>query len=382
MQSILNEPESNETWAQIAPLLDAAMERLGRKDHDALVLRFFENRNFKEVGTALGASEDAAKMRVSRALGKLRKFFAKRGVSSTTATLAETISVNSIYAAPVALAKTISAVALAKGATASVSTLTLIKGALKIMAWTKAKTAVAAGVGILIAAGTTTLTVKEIEAHRTPVWQKKYDLAVLNQLPPQTRILSPPASRPAMEIAGMIPGGKRMGLGQTFPSILIAAYGLQFNPGQLIFTAPIPAGRYDFICNLPQGQDQALQQEIKKKFGLIARHEVIQTNILLLKIHSGNGTGLRRSGAGQVSYSEGPGSFSSHRQNLFAFVGFLQRRLGALVIDQTQLNGDLDIDLNWDSTSDGLERAMLEQLGLELVPGRGPVEMLVVEKAK
>ncbi len=79
MQSILTEPE-NETWTRIAPLLDGAMERLGQKDHDAIVLRFFENKNFSEVGMALGASEDAAKMRVNRALEKLRRFFTKRGV--------------------------------------------------------------------------------------------------------------------------------------------------------------------------------------------------------------------------------------------------------------------------------------------------------------
>src|SRR5450759_4848978 len=142
MQSILNEaePMHEETWNQIAPLLDGAMEQLGQKDHDALVLRFFEGRNFKEVGAALGASEDAAKMRVNRALEKLRKFFTKRGVSSTAAIIAGTISANSVQAAPVALAKSVTAVAIAKGAAASGSTLTLIKGALKIMAWTKAKT--------------------------------------------------------------------------------------------------------------------------------------------------------------------------------------------------------------------------------------------------
>ena len=149
-----------ETWIKIAPLLDGALEQLGQKDHDAVVLRFFEGRNFKEVGAALGASEDAAKMRVSRALEKLRKFFTKRGVSSTTAIIAGTISANSVQAAPVALAKTVTAVAIAKGAAASGSTLTLIKGALKIMAWTKAKTTVVAGAVLILAAGTTTVIVK------------------------------------------------------------------------------------------------------------------------------------------------------------------------------------------------------------------------------
>jgi ABC-type histidine transport system ATPase subunit len=98
-------------------------------------------------------------MRVNRALEKLRKFFAKRGVNSTAETIAGTISANSIQAAPVALAKAVTAVALTKGATASISTLTLIKGALKIMAWTKAKTAIVATAGILFAVGTTAVSI-------------------------------------------------------------------------------------------------------------------------------------------------------------------------------------------------------------------------------
>ena len=171
MQSILNEPAADETWRQIAPLLDDALDRLGQTDHDALVLRFFENKSLGEVGAAIGANEDTARMRVNRALEKLRKFFAKQGVDSTTAAIAETISTNSIQAAPVALAKTVTAVAVAKGATASVSTLTLIKGALKIMAWTKAKTAVVVGVAALLVASTaTTLTIQH--RHRSVASEK------------------------------------------------------------------------------------------------------------------------------------------------------------------------------------------------------------------
>jgi RNA polymerase sigma factor (sigma-70 family) len=162
MQIDLNEvtgEAATETWHEISPLLDSAMGQLGQKDHDALVLRFFENKNFAEVGTALGASEDAAKMRVNRALEKLRKIFSKRGVSSTTAMLAGTMAANSVQAAPIALAKSATAVALVKGATASASTLTLIKGAFKIMAWTKTKTTFTTSIIILLALGTSTIIV-------------------------------------------------------------------------------------------------------------------------------------------------------------------------------------------------------------------------------
>jgi len=160
MQSTLTEPNAA-AWQQLAPQLDEAMGRLGETDRNAIVLRFFENKTAQEVGAALKLTEAAAHKRTSRALEKLRKFFAKRGVDSTAATIAETISANSVQAAPVALAKAVNAVAIAKGATASGSTLTLIKGALKVMAWTKAKMAMVAGMVVLLAAGTaTTLVVR------------------------------------------------------------------------------------------------------------------------------------------------------------------------------------------------------------------------------
>jgi RNA polymerase sigma factor (sigma-70 family) len=161
MQSALNE-SGPEVWPQIAPLLDDALGKLGERDRNAIVLRFFENRNLREVGAALGASEDAAKMRVNRALEKLRKIFTKRGVIFSAAAIAGAVSANSVHAAPVGLAKTISAVAVAKGAAAGGSTLALVKGALKIMAWTKAKTAVVVSVGVLLAVGTTTVTIHQI----------------------------------------------------------------------------------------------------------------------------------------------------------------------------------------------------------------------------
>jgi len=153
-----------EAWNQIAPLLDAALEKLGQKDHDAVVLRFFENKNFAEVGAALGASEDAAKMRVGRALEKLRKFFTKRGVDSTAEAIAENISANSIQAAPMALAKAVTAVAVVKGSIAAVSIMTLVKGTLKIMTWTKMKIVVVVGAGILLATGTVTLLAQKASA--------------------------------------------------------------------------------------------------------------------------------------------------------------------------------------------------------------------------
>src|SRR5262249_52496631 len=147
-------------WEEISPMLDDALSQLGEKDRQAVLLRFFENKSLAEVGGWLGTGEDTARKRVSRALEKLRKFFSKRGVASTTAIIATSIAANSVQAAPPLLAKSVTAIAIGKSAAASGSTLTLIKGALKLMAWTKAKSAAVAGVGIILAAGATTVVVK------------------------------------------------------------------------------------------------------------------------------------------------------------------------------------------------------------------------------
>ena len=131
MQSLLNEPETENAWRQIAPLLEPAMDALGDRDRTAVVLRFFENKTLAEVGQATGVSEDAARVRVTRALGKLRGIFARRGVTLTSTVIAGAVSTHSVQAAPVTLASTITALGMVKGATAGSSILALVNSTLK-----------------------------------------------------------------------------------------------------------------------------------------------------------------------------------------------------------------------------------------------------------
>ena len=167
MQSESADTESD-AWQQIEPLLEPAMGQLSGADHDAVVLRFFEGRNFRDVGDALGTSEAAAKMRVNRALGKLWEFFAKRGVVLPVAVIAATVTANSVQAAPVGLAASVS-VAAAKGAAVSSSTTALIDTTIKLMAWTKLKAAVVVGTILVLTAGTATVTVQRSRANADAV---------------------------------------------------------------------------------------------------------------------------------------------------------------------------------------------------------------------
>src|ERR1035437_11177282 len=129
MQTEIQSTTPDPFWGQMSPLLAEALATLGETDRQAVLLRFFENKSLAEVGSHLGTGEDTARKRVTRALEKLHRYFNKRGVNSTTTIIAGAISANSVQAAPVTLAKSVTAVAIAKGAAASGSTLTLIKGA-------------------------------------------------------------------------------------------------------------------------------------------------------------------------------------------------------------------------------------------------------------
>ncbi|HTI98694.1 MAG TPA: sigma factor-like helix-turn-helix DNA-binding protein, partial [Dongiaceae bacterium] len=131
--------------------------------------RFFEDRTFKDIGATLGITEAGAKMRVSRALEKLRTALAKRGLVLSATALATAIMAHSVHAAPAGLAASVTVTAVT-GTTVTTSTLTLIKSTLKIMAWTKLKTAVVVGAVALLVAGTATVVMRHthVDPEATP----------------------------------------------------------------------------------------------------------------------------------------------------------------------------------------------------------------------
>jgi len=136
-------------WTQIAPLLDDAMAALDETDRSAVLLRYFENKSLREVGEALGASEDAAQKRVSRAVEKLREFFSKQKITIGTSGLVVLISANAVQSAPIGLAAAISTAAFAGTA---VSTSTAI-ATTKVIAMTALQKTIV-GAALIAAVGT------------------------------------------------------------------------------------------------------------------------------------------------------------------------------------------------------------------------------------
>ena len=163
--------EGDSVWSPLVPLLDEALLELREPDRQAVILHFMEGRTFHEVGSALGIGEDAARKRVNRCLDQLTHFFRRRGFAAPALAAGAPLFALSSHAAPAGLAASATTAGLAAAhSAASTSTLTLIKGALKIMAWTKAKTAIVVGVvAILAATSTTVIGIKLARAHRSTV---------------------------------------------------------------------------------------------------------------------------------------------------------------------------------------------------------------------
>jgi RNA polymerase sigma factor (sigma-70 family) len=149
-------------FRHIAAVLDEAVNELEEADRTAVVLRFYEQRDFRAVGQALGSNEDAARMRVNRALEKLEGLLKRRGVTTTGAALAAVLAAHVVQAAPAGLATALSTGALAGTAAATSTAL----AATKVIAMTTLqKTLLAATLLAVAGAGI-------YEANRSSKWHQ------------------------------------------------------------------------------------------------------------------------------------------------------------------------------------------------------------------
>jgi RNA polymerase sigma factor (sigma-70 family) len=138
--------ETEADWEAVSPLLDSALAKLGGRDRDAVLLKFIEGKSHREVGAAIGISEEAARKRIARSLSRLRGFFQKRGVALSVAGIAGILSTHVAEAAPVSV--------LGVTGAASTGSIGVAKGTLTMIAWAKAKLiAACVAVGLLVSGG-------------------------------------------------------------------------------------------------------------------------------------------------------------------------------------------------------------------------------------
>ena len=179
MEATLTPNETDDAWKQISPVLDGAMDTLNERDRNAVLLRYFENKPLAEVGAALGVSEDAARVRVNRALEKLRATLTKSGVTLGVTAIAGAVTANAIQAAPLALATSITAATLTG---TSLTLATIAMTTLQKIAVTAALT-VTIGAGIYEAkqASDARDTISQLQAEQSPLTNNLATLRAENE---------------------------------------------------------------------------------------------------------------------------------------------------------------------------------------------------------
>jgi uncharacterized protein (TIGR03435 family) len=180
--------------------------------------------------------------------------------------------------------------------------------------------------------------------------------------------------------------------------IISIAY--QKDPQHTVTECELPAGKFDFIAKLaephqpynPADEKWAgeFQKVIARQFGVTGRFEMREADVLVLKPvgEETNNFKLSHIMPNGVAIRPKPGSYEFFRQPLSTLVHPLEGRFKLPVVDKTGLKEKYDYAVRWDETdrqhpnNEGLKQALRNQLGLELVPSREPIEMLVVEKVK
>lgn len=155
MHELTTDTADSADWEKLRPVLDDAMRQLSEGDREALLLRFFEAQPFAEVGAKLALSEDAARMRVERSLGKLHGLLAKRGVTSTAVAIGLMLANEASIAAPAGLAATVTGSALSGATVAGGGAV-----ALKVFSF-MSTTKIMAGVTGLVIVAATAITLKQ-----------------------------------------------------------------------------------------------------------------------------------------------------------------------------------------------------------------------------
>jgi hypothetical protein len=153
----VNAPSSEEEprWQTIAPHIDAALLTLRTLDRDAITLRYLLGKAPEEIAYVMGVSEEAARQRVSRALGRLRAALARRGIAAPESALGTVIAANAVLRAPATLSSLAGPIALPGSGALSTPPAVIAKGTVRMMTWSSAKWAVASAlllVGVIVVA--------------------------------------------------------------------------------------------------------------------------------------------------------------------------------------------------------------------------------------
>jgi uncharacterized protein (TIGR03435 family) len=397
-------------WDQIVPLVDAALAKLPDNLREPLVQHFLLGQTQARVAENLRINQSTVSRRLQEGIERLREHLRQTGVICGVGALSTGLTQSARAAVPARLSASLAKMALAGPGAASAAAAShgilnaaLLKGAWILAALQSTKIVIAVAAGVLLAA-TTALVVYENQRYPWQVTGTREMWDQLAQSPPQVKIVPTIFSSAAVNASD---GHRYIGIRQRVVGLLQIAYKTS---ECRIVSEDIPEGYYDFIANLPERNEEALQREIEKRFHLTVQVDKRVSDVLLLTVKNRNAPGLRLGKADSASevacavcetgtaadgktkstgYYRGPyygrGRFSP-------FVVFLERALTIPIVDRTSLAGGKPIvNIQWDwgdevwqpgNKCEALKKALLDQLGLALIPGREMIEVFVVKEKK
>jgi uncharacterized protein (TIGR03435 family) len=180
---------------------------------------------------------------------------------------------------------------------------------------------------------------------------------------------------PTSNQTGFGPNGLRA---QGIPLVraLSRAYGLPEH--RIIGPDWLDTERYAIVAQVDDLKDfqPLFQQELTARFKMVAHRETKEVLIYVIKPLDGAPPPTQSHG----NAPRGTMGFSVSGSTVAGFASTLADLVKRPVFDETGMDGKFDLSLYWKPNDwASLEAAAKEQLGLQLVPSRRSVELLIIE---
>lgn len=178
---------------------------------------------------------------------------------------------------------------------------------------------------------------------------------------------------------------KITGDGMVFSNFITVAYQTPYF--RIINRVPESKEKYKVSVIVPKGREELLypvfQHAVEAFFSIRTRREQQEVDVFVLRVPEGKTFSLRPSQAAKETKWFMRGKIHAEKQPLTVLAQTLENFLGRPVVDETKVSGEFDWELPYNYADKSLLlNALRDQLGLEVVPAKRKIEMLVVEKAE
>ena len=183
---------------------------------------------------------------------------------------------------------------------------------------------------------------------------------------------------------GLFPSpGEISGDGITFLNLIAAAYQTPFH--RVINQVPEVEGRYNVSVVAPRGREDLLypmfQRMVESTFGIRTHREMRDMDVFVLRLRTERHLRLRPSQLRSAQHWFESGRIHAEKQPLSVLADVLENLLDRAVVDETDLEGEYDWEFSYNRADEtSVVKAVEEDLGLEMVPGTRPIEVLVVDQ--